>query len=174
MQDAPEEIQKKNKREIEEERTPLWIKLFGGTIISITFLCMLSITGYFVNCLNNLQNQINCVSNESVPKSMWSTHVMQWTTNSESIANCKERLNAIEQIAKERAVLLEKSDVRVYSVEKSIELTNKEFATQLEKLSALEKQIVEQRAEIQQVAKDLQLLRERFAAYEGKIEKKPE
>lgn len=165
MQDA---LENKNKREMEEERTPLWIKLFGGTIISITFLCMLTITGYFVNCLNNLQNQINSVNNESVPKSMWATHVSQWTINADSIASCKERLNAIEQIAKERAVLLEKSDVRILTVEKSLEFTNKEIATLQEKLISLEKQLTQQREESQQVAKDLQLLKERIASYEGR------
>lgn len=172
MQEASEIVQK-NKRQIEEEHTPLWIKLFGGTIISITFLCMITILGYFVNGLNNLQTQMNNIAAEAATKSMSDVHSLELKNHAENIASCKERLNAIEQLAKERALLLEKSDARVLAAEKLLDSTNKDVERLKERCVTLDQQATQAREENRQISKDLQQLRERLAVFEGKSEKTP-
>lgn len=170
MQETSESVQK-NKRQIEEEHTPLWIKLFGGTIISITFLCMITILGYFVNSLSNLQAQVNNLSIESATKSISDSHSFELKTHAENIASCKERLNAIEQLAKERAIMLEKFDNRLIAVEKSLETAIKDFERIKERCTLLDQQLSQDREETKQISKELQQLRERLASFEGKSEK---
>ena len=128
MEETSEYV-KKNKRQIEEERTPLWIKLFGGTIISITFLCMVTVTGYFANGLNNLQSQLNVVAVNSISKVMWDAHTIELKSNAENLGNCKERLNAIEQLSKERTSLMDKAEARILAMEKDLQLLRERISS---------------------------------------------
>lgn len=137
--ETSEDVHNKTKRQIEEEHTPLWIKLFGGTIISVTFLCMITVFGYFANSLNSLQHQLNTVTSDSVTKTMWELHTSELKTVAEGVANCKERLGAIEQLAKERAILLDKSEARILAVEKDMQLLRERVATYEGKAEKAEK-----------------------------------
>jgi len=87
------------------------------------------------------------------------------------IDNLRERMNAIEQLAKERAIWNEKLEARIGVLEKALESTNKDIISITEKATAAEKLIVQMQEEKRQLAKDLQALRERCAALEGR--KKP-
>jgi uncharacterized coiled-coil DUF342 family protein len=159
MPENLEEIQK-TKRQIEEDHTPLWIKWFGGTIISITFLTIITITSYIVNNLNNLQNQVNASNIACVSHSMWETMTAESKKMATELAACKERLNAIEKI-----------EARIAESEKNIEKLSKEIVAQKEKFVSVDQQILQIREEFRQVVKDLQTLREKVAILVGKENK---
>lgn len=139
-----EERQPHRKRS-DEDQTPLWIKLFGGSILSILFLCVITLTGYFVSNLNSLQSQINILNVETTTKKefnerqkvMWDSLNASLKADNETLHSLKEKLNAMEQLAKDRQVAIDKYDTRLKEQEK-----------------------------------DLQLLRERLAALEGKTTEK--
>lgn len=170
MQDIQDVVHKRS----EEDRVPTWIKLFGGTIISITFLCLVTVTGYFVNNMSSLQSQLNSIASESISKTMWDQSIIDMKSNADAIVNCKERINGLEQVYKEKSANLEKTDARINSTENDLRLLNKELATHKEKCSALEQILTEERENYKQVVKDLQTLKERIAVVEGKSEKPKE
>ena len=134
------DVNQKTKRQIEEDHTPLWIKLFGGTIISVAFLCVITVLGYFVNGLNNLQQQLNTVTSDFVTKAMWDLLVNELKNTVEAVTNCKERLGTIEQLSKERAILLDKSENRILAIEKDVQLLRERVAVYDGKSEKIEKQ----------------------------------
>lgn len=136
-----EKPKQRTRREFEEDHTPLWIKIFGGSILSIAFLCVITLTGYIVSNINNIQTQVNCVNADMITKKEFTDRQKTiWDSmkiDSDNIAGLKERLNAIESLAKERA-------------------------------NGAETQLMQLREENRQLQKDIQSLRERVAAIEGK------
>lgn len=171
----PQVVPKKSKREHDEETTPLWVKLFGGSILSIAFLSVITLTGYVVSNLNNLQMQINGISVESLSKKEFNERTKGlWDaskTQNDSLNAVKERVNAIEQLAKERQLWMEKSDAKVAELAKALDQANKDIAAHQERTKNVETQIGQLREENRQLQKDLQALRERTAAIEGKLKK---
>lgn len=95
----------KTRREHEEEHTPLWVKIFGGSILSIAFLSVITLIGYIVANLNSIQTQINTVNSEMITKKEFTERQKGvWDGQkacNDSLGSAKERLNAIEQLAKE-------------------------------------------------------------------------
>lgn len=146
-----------------EEAIPVWIKIFGGSIVSVLFLCVITVVGYVVNNLNSLQIQINTLTSQMITKDesssqhkvMWDTFMGQIKATQDTLAPVKERVNTSEQLAKERQVAVEKIEARQILQEKSIETVNLQL-----------------REEIKSLQKDLLVLRERLASIEGKIAEK--
>jgi septal ring factor EnvC (AmiA/AmiB activator) len=162
----------RTRREHEEEHTPLWVKIFGGSILSIAFLCVITLTGYIVSNMNSIQSQINTLNAETITKkefadrqkSIWDS---QKTCN-DSLGRVKECLNAIDVLAKERQLWLEKHEAKIADQAKSLDNANKEIAAQKERANSAEAQLKQMREEYQVLQKDMQSLRERVAAIEGK------
>lgn len=80
----------------------------------------------------------------------------------------KVRANSIEQLAKERALWMEKIEIRLGNYEKSLENANKEIAGLKEKSSGQDQSIKTLQEENRQYGKDIQALRERIIALDGK------
>jgi len=135
----------KSKRALEEEHAPLWIKLFGGSMLSVTFLSVVTLTGYIVNSINSIQMQVNMVNVDMMSK--------------------KEFYDQQKNIQS----LIEKYEQKIVEQSKSVELISKEIATHKERMNGLDSQLNQLREENKQIQKDLQYLRERFAAVEGKF-----
>jgi septal ring factor EnvC (AmiA/AmiB activator) len=135
----------KSKRALEEEHAPLWIKLFGGSMLSVTFLSVVTLTGYIVNSINSIQMQVNMVNVDMMSK--------------------KEFYDQQKNIQS----LIEKYEQKIVEQSKSVELISKEIATHKERMNGLDAQLNQLREENKQIQKDLQYLRERFAAVEGKF-----
>lgn len=177
MQDTQDVVVNKrsdeDRKKSDEDRIPTWIKLFGGTIISITFLCLVTVTGYFVNNMSSLQSQLNSIASESISKTMWDQSIIDTKSNADAIVNCKERINGLEQVFKEKSAGLEKTDNRINNTESDLRTLSKELAAHKEKCSALEQTLSEERENYKQVVRDLQALKERIAVVEGKSEKQP-
>lgn len=165
----------RTRREHEEEHTPLWIKIFGGSILSIGFLCVITLTGYVVSNLNNIQCQVNAVNADMLSKKEFTDRQKSvWDAikiSNDGLASAKERLNAVELSAKERQMWMDKYEARIAEQGKSIEAANKEIAAHKERANAAEVQLAQFRQEHLQLQKDLQSLRERVAALEGKAKK---
>lgn len=172
----------KSKRQIhenEEDKTPLWIKFFGGSILSMGFLSVITLTGYLVSNLNSLQTQINLINSESVTKrdfnerykSLWDAQTVSDKNNNDNIQNAKERLNSLESSLKERQATLEKYETLIKDVQKNVEAANKEIAGFKERLNLYDMQLNAMRDENKQLQKDLQTLRERTAALEAASKK---
>lgn len=181
MTDELEALAKKKDKD-EHESIPIWIKLFGGSIISVLFLCVITVIGYVVNNLNSLQVQINTVNSQMTTKEentqqhkvMWDTFMGQIRSLQETMGPIKERVNGLEQLVKERQVLVDKVEARQALQDKSVEGLHKDHVAQKEKSAAQDVMLGQLREEIKSLQKDLQTLRERIAAIEGKIpDKKP-
>ena len=164
--------QPRTRREHEEEHTPLWIKIFGGSILSIAFLCVITLTGYIVSNLNNIQSQVNAVNADMITKKEFAERQKtMWDSQkvcNDSLAISKERLNAIEQLAKERQIWMEKYEAKIADQGKAMDSANKEIAAQKERANSAEAQLKQLREDHQVLQKDLQSFRERVAAIEGK------
>lgn len=167
-----------NRKKQNSEDAPLWIKVFGGSLLSIAFLSIITLTGYIVSNLNNLQSQLNVINTDMITKKEFLDRTKltmdAMKVDSDNIANIKERLNALEQIAKDRQIWMEKYEVKISDANKAIENTNRENATLKEKSNAFETQMNQIRDEIKQFQKDVQTIRERIVIIEGKgLETKP-
>lgn len=166
---------KRQFKESEEDNTPLWIKFFGGSILSMGFLSIITLTGYLVSNLNSLQTQINLINSEVVTKrdfnerykGLWDAQTLSDKNNNENIQNAKERLNSLESLLKERQAALEKYEISIKDIQKNMEISNKEIAGYKERLGLFETQLNALRDENKQLQKDLQALRERTAALEA-------
>jgi predicted nucleic acid-binding Zn-ribbon protein len=150
-----------NEKEPQEDTTIFWVKIFGGTVITVTAILFLALAGYIVNNLNNLQYQINSLTERVAQKK-------DHETLADRINGVSERLNAIEQLSKDRQLWVEKTEARIKDNEKTLENTNKDFVATKERLAHFEGQLYLLREEHKQLQKDLQLLRERVATLEGK------
>lgn len=169
---ATEEVSPKTRREHEEDHTPLWIKIFGGSILSITFICVITFTGYIVNNLNSIQIQINAINADLITKREFSERTKSILDtikiDSDNLVSLKERINALEQLSKERQIWMDKSELKSSEQGKTLENANKEIASQKERANGLESQINLLRDELKQAQKDFQTLREKVAALEAK------
>jgi septal ring factor EnvC (AmiA/AmiB activator) len=134
-----ENSQNRTKRISDEDHAPLWIKIFGGSMLSIAFLSVVTLTGYIVNSFNSIQTQVNVINFDMMTKKEF-----------------------YEQ-QKNFQLFIEKIDQKIFEQSKSIELANKEIATQKERINSMELQLSQSRDEAREQQKDLQLLRERFA-----------
>lgn len=181
MTDELEALVKKKGTD-EVDSIPIWIKLFGGSIVSVLFLCVITVIGYVVNNLNSLQVQINTLNSQMTTKEentqqhkvIWDTFLAQIKTVQETLGPVKERVNALEQLVKERQVLVDKVEARQSLQDKSLEMVHKEQGAQKEKIAGQDVMLGQMREEIRGFQKDLQALRERLAGIEGKIpDKKP-
>jgi len=159
---------KRTRREFEEDHTPLWIKIFGGSIVSITFLCVFTLTSYIISNINSIQTQVNCVNVDMMTKKDQKNIWDMMKVDSDNIASLKERLNAIETLAKERQLWMEKYEAKIADQNKSLETACKEIAAHKERANSAETQLVQLREENRQLQKDIQSLRERVAGIEGK------
>ena len=164
------------KRQLEEDHTPLWIKIFGGSILSIAFLCVITLTGYIVSNLNSIQIQVNTINADMISKKDFAGQSkLIWDgikLESDSTAELKERINTLEQVARDRQLWTDKCEVKLTDSAKAMESANKEIAALKERANAVEAQLNQFREEHRQLQKDLQLLRERVAAIEGKAGEK--
>ena len=168
--------QAKKKDKNQEEFAPVWIKIFGGSILSVSFLCAITVTGYIVNNLNSLQSQINLLNSQMVTKSehnerqklVWDSFTTQTKQSLDSISLAKERLNSLEQNIKDRQTAIDKIDAKDILQDKSLENVNKELVAQKEKFDNLNFVTVQLREEIKSVMKDIQNIREKVATIEAK------
>lgn len=175
MSDGVEALGRKPKAS--EESIPAWIKIFGGSVISVLFLCVITVIGYVVNNLNSLQIQINTLNSQTITKEensqqhkvMWDTFSVQLKGLQETLGPVKERVNSLEQLVKERQGLHEKFESRLSQNDKSLENLNKETVAQKERATAQDQQIMLLREEIRAIQKDLQSLREKIIGIEAKI-----
>ena len=166
-----------------DAHVPVWIKIFGGSIVSAVIFLLLTLAGYIVNNSNNLQTSINTLNSDCVHKTDFEQRLSStWGTLKEKIISIEENLkdrgvsvddlkvraNSIEQLAKERALWMEKIEIRLGNYEKSLENANKEIAGLKEKSSGQDQSIKTLQEENRQYGKDIQALRERIIALEGK------
>lgn len=161
----------KTRREIEEERTPLWVKIFGGTILSITFLCVITLSGYIINNINNIQFQVNLINSNLITKEEVSDQqkniIDVVKINVDNIVSLKERLNSMEALMKERQGLIEKIETKFNETIKNIDNT-KEIIIQNERINGIDAQLIQFKEENRNLQKDIQTLREKIAVIEGK------
>jgi hypothetical protein len=146
MSDGEFQVAATNKKSQDEDETPMWVKVFGGSILSIAFLCAITITGYIVNNLNGLQVQINTLNTQILIKSEYNEtqkHFTEMFQNQIKICeNClvdlKQRINTLEQLNKDRQ-------------------------------GNIDQQILQLRDEQKSLVKDIQSMRERIASIEAKM-----
>jgi chromosome segregation ATPase len=175
MSDGVEALGRKPKAS--EESIPAWIKIFGGSVISVLFLCVITVIGYVVNNLNSLQIQINTLNSQTITKEensqqhkvIWDTFSVQLKGVQETLAPVKERVNSLEQLVKERQGLHEKLESRLFQNDKSLENLNKETILQKERATAQDQQVMLLRDEIKNIQRDVQALREKIIGIEAKM-----
>jgi peptidoglycan hydrolase CwlO-like protein len=135
--------------------TPPWIKIFGGSIVSGFILVLLTCIGYIANIQSSINTQFN-------------THKSETWEALKDLGPLKEKVNSIEQLAKERAFWVEKIESRLSNSEKNMDIANKEIAALKEKISGQEQLVRNFQEENKQFVKDIQSLRERLVFLEGK------
>ena len=147
------EYKLRTKNQLAEDNTPLWVKIFGGSILSVCVFCVITLTSYIVNNLNSIQTQINAINSDVL---------------------FRKEFNDQKKIILD---LISKSELKIDAQNKINELNNKDIAAYKERVNNIETQLTQTREEFRQSQKDVQNLRERIAAIEGKIvpvEKKKE
>jgi FtsZ-binding cell division protein ZapB len=84
------------------------------------------------------------------------------------MALLKEKMNLLDQAAKDRQTTMDKYEIKISDQNKNIEIINKEIASLKEKSNSIENQIVQMREESKNLQNSIQAFRERVAAIEGK------
>lgn len=156
----------RTKREQEEDNTPLWIKIFGGSALSIVFLSVITLTGYIVTNMNSIQSQVNAVNVDMITKKEFYDQqkiMLDTVKNNIDTASIslKEKITAVEQLGKERQLLVDAQN-------KALELTNKELAAHKERTNNMDSSLIQLREEFKQTQKDIQSIKERIAIIEAK------
>lgn len=148
-----EDYRLRTKRELAEDHTPLWVKIFGGSILSVCVFCVITLSSYIVNNLNSIQTQINTINSDTI---------------------FRKEFNEQKKIILD---LIGKYELKIDEQNKTNELNNKDIAAYKERVNNIEALLTQTREEFRQSQKDVQNLRERIAVIEGKIlpvEKKKE
>lgn len=173
-------IQARKKDKEHDDFVPVWVKIFGGSILSVSFLCAITVTGYIVTNLNSLQSQINTLNSQMVTKSehnerqkiLWDGYANQTKQSLDALSSAKERINFLEQGLKDRQAAIEKIEIKFVIQDKVLESANKDLVAQKERSNNLESNNQQLRDEIKSVQKDLQTLREKAATIEAKFGEK--
>ena len=138
----------RSKRKIEEEDVPVWVKMFGGSIISVIFLCVITLAGYIVNSVNAVQTQINCINVDMMAKKEFLDREANILSilkkETDNAVSFKERLIFIDNQLKEIQSFVEKIETKISEQNKNAETASKEIQS------------------------DVQYLRERLASLEAK------
>ena len=140
----------RTKREEAEDSTPLWVKIFGGSILSVCVFCVITLSSYIVNNLNSIQTKINVINSDVIFRKEFNEQkkiIIDWES---------------------------KYEVKIDEQNKAYQSTNKDSATYKERINNIETQLNQTRDELRQLQKDVQIIRERIAVVEGKNEGKIE
>jgi len=119
-------------------------KIFGGAIVSIIFMLIVTIFGYIITNLNNVQSSINCLNADMVKKTEFNdrlTHVWQKVSQVDVL---KDRTEAIEKRCPTIDTLKEKSattDQRINMLENQVKSLQEENKTQAREITALRERL---------------------------------
>jgi heme exporter protein D len=145
----------------EEHGSSLW-KIFGGTLLSIAALVVLSLCQHFNSCLNDLRSDLGRL-NDELRKDL-----------GHASGDLRKDMNRLSESYGE---LIKKDDynTRLHSVWESIkELQSLQAAvTALKERAALHDQQMREAGERKELVREIQLLRERLASLEGQQGTKP-
>jgi len=129
----------------DEKNIPVFWKIFGGSVFSIILFLILAIFGYVVNGVQNLQENVNKVSRESITR----------IEVSETLQQQRDKIGSAE------ATILDlKEKIKV------IEKLNQDLSTYQEKIVSLEKLTINFQEEIKLLREQITQLRERLAKLE--------
>lgn len=132
-----------------KEDVPVIWKIFGGAIVSIIFMLIITIFGYIINHVNNIQSSVNSINSEMVKKQDVDTRVTNIWATLRQVDSLKDRLSLVEQ-----------RNTNIDSL--------REKATTTEtKVTTLESQLKTLQEENRTQAKEIQTLRERMAVLEA-------
>ena len=140
-----------------DDRMPLFWRVFGGTILSILALAVITVCQYFNGVLGGLRGDMGRL-NEEIRKEM--THLD---------TDLRKDLGRLNE-AQGRVVKLEDFNSRLKSVWDSLKELQTLSATvsALKERDLLREQHLREEAERKELVRELQLLRERLATLEGK------
>lgn len=137
----------------QKEDVPTVWKIFGGAIVSIIFMLIVTIFGYIINNVNSIQTNINNLNADMVKKSEFNERVTNIWGTLRDVNSLKDRMNLVEQRNTNIDSLRERTtsvDARVTSLEAQVKTLQEENRSQ---------------------AKDIQALRERVAVLEAAAKK---
>jgi hypothetical protein len=131
-----------------EDVPTIW-KIFGGAIVSIIFMLIITIFGYIINNVTNLQTSINCLNADTVKKTEFNERVTTIWGTLKQVDTIKDRLTTVEQ----RTPVIDNLKDRATTAD--------------QKVLTLEAQLKTMQEESRSQAKDIQNLRERLAVIEA-------
>ena len=135
-----EDFKSKSESKLQSESdAPLWIKLFGGTILSITFVGVVTFTGFIVNNLSAIQNQINVINVELVGKTEFSGYKKNTADtlklDNDNIVSLKEKFSSLEQLSKERT---QAGEGQLSALKEELKALQKDFQALKERMVGFE------------------------------------
>jgi hypothetical protein len=160
-----------------EERLSIFWRVFGGTLLSIAALVILTVCQYFNSSLNELRNDLGRI-NDEIRKDMTHLntdlrkdlgHVNEFHANVVKMDEFNGRMKSVWdsiknlQDDKESVVVLREKAAMLVEMFKTGELERKELAREVQRLREV-KAVADDR---QELLREVQSLRERLAALEG-------
>ena len=133
---------------------PIFWKTFGGTVFSIIFLLSITLCGYILNQVNQIQFAVNNLTGDTIKKQEFNE------SNKTNADNVNRRFLTLEETLSQRSTALDDLRIRLSSLDEH----HKDHAATLEKFSTHNEQQNE----------DLQQLRERVAQLEILLKKQTE
>jgi DNA repair exonuclease SbcCD ATPase subunit len=161
-----------------EERISVFWRVFGGTLLSIAALVCITLFQQFTNGLSEVRTNLNRLNEgrgdlvklddfNTRMGAMW-TSIKELQAASGAVPALKERLTSIElQIKTGQDQLSERLSVVANSL-KEVETANAALSALKERSALLEQQLKTGEDERKELAREIQRLRERLAALEGR------
>jgi hypothetical protein len=127
-----------------ETDVPTIWKVFGGAIVSIIFMLIVTIFGYIFNNAQNIQNNINTLNAESVKKTELNDRITTIWQTLRQVDVLKDRLDIVEKRLPAFDSMKEKSgatDQRVLMLETQVKTLQEENKTQGRDITALRERL---------------------------------
>lgn len=125
-------------------------KVFGGAVFSIVFMLLITIFGYLINNLTNLQYSVNALNSDMVKKNEFNERITSMWGTLRQVDTLRDRLGAVEGRCP------------------AIDALKEKLSGESQKVQTLEAQFKAEQEENRSQAKDIQSLRERMAVLEAR------
>lgn len=137
-----------------EHEVPVVWRIFGGAIFSIIFLLTVTIFGYIITQVNNVQSSVQTLNGEVVKKPEFDQRNTAMWSHLKTVDPLCNRVTVLEQRSPALDTLKEK------------------FSATDQQIKGLEQHVKTLADENKALQKDVQLLRERLAVLEAQVNKK--
>ena len=157
----------------QEDKTPIWWKVLGGTVFSIIALLLISLATHINNSIGEIRTEVRILSNEVIKKPDYSERQKEISETFKELIHVKEKLLLLENKKEIEPLIAEIADleVRLNTLQKEdIRNIQKEGMELRQKTMMHDENVVFLQSQIKALQEENKQIRERLAVIAMKIE----